>query len=583
MAAECLTTITEQWIREKLNLEHQCLADVRSLSLPGTYKEKIKHLGISLKNFVRLKTLDLSCNALISVDGVQHLKMLERLNLYYNRIPSIEEVRVLCKLTTLKDLDLRLNPLTKRDPHYRLYLIHALSNLRKLDDCPVRDSDRKLAIMHFSAESGDVPLQTKPSLTDVTEFSNQRSSELRLASVNRMTKNFSFLDDKDDVVLNLVARSNWSQSEPQPFSGSFQKELESQLYHLQEGDLENLESASSQSQEAAKSILRSSLTKDSARHIQSKDPRMKGTSNGKSFSSLKVTKGPRVTFDPHVEKHRPGSRREKHLKPPKQMRVPAKGYFTPHPDHGDKPASSLMKIRPPSPISPGVKPSDSSNPILHPPRLSYHSLQETAGGTTQPEQHAQQQRGSYRKPLEMLLGLVDKHWTGQKSLHQDNNFLSQAVHILSMMEQDVSSREVEVRTLKEEVEELKQNAESRDQDHRAEIQRLTTQHEEAQGNTNNLNEHLKLVLEENVSLQKQLIKLEQQYLNSMMKSSRNTDLKEKLAEVEELKREVAVLREKVEDGEKVRELAGMLQESHRSLVATNERLLGELESPGRRP
>lgn len=40
-------------------------------------------------------------------------------------------------------------------------------------------------------------------------------------------------------------------------------------------------------------------------------------------------------------------------------------------------------------------------------------------------------------------------------------------------------------------------------------------------------------------------------------------LSEKLAEVEELKREVTVLREKVEDGEKVRELAGMLQESHR--------------------
>lgn len=52
-----------------------------------------------------------------------------------------------------------------------------------------------------------------------------------------------------------------------------------------------------------------------------------------------------------------------------------------------------------------------------------------------------------------------------------------------MMEQDVSSREVEVRTLKEEIEELKLNAESRDQDHIAEIQRLTTQHEEAQGNT----------------------------------------------------------------------------------------------------
>lgn len=32
-------------------------------------------------------------------------------------------------------------------------------------------------------------------------------------------------------------------------------------------------------------------------------------------------------------------------------------------------------------------------------------------------------QGSYRKPLEMLLNLVDKHWTGERSLHHNNNFL----------------------------------------------------------------------------------------------------------------------------------------------------------------
>ena len=32
-------------------------------------------------------------------------------------------------------------------------------------------------------------------------------------------------------------------------------------------------------------------------------------------------------------------------------------------------------------------------------------------------------QGSYRKPLEMLLNLVDKHWKGERSLHQNNNFL----------------------------------------------------------------------------------------------------------------------------------------------------------------
>lgn len=44
-------------------------ADVRSLSLPGSYEDgKINHLGISLKNFVRLRSLDLSYNSLVSVD-----------------------------------------------------------------------------------------------------------------------------------------------------------------------------------------------------------------------------------------------------------------------------------------------------------------------------------------------------------------------------------------------------------------------------------------------------------------------------------------------------------------------------------
>lgn len=64
--------------------------------------------------------------------GVQHLKTLERLILYYNCIPSIEEVKVLCELPALRELDLRLNPLTKSYPHYRQYLVHAMPNLLKL-------------------------------------------------------------------------------------------------------------------------------------------------------------------------------------------------------------------------------------------------------------------------------------------------------------------------------------------------------------------------------------------------------------------------------------------------------------------
>ncbi len=42
--------------------------DVRSISLPGSYYEKITHLSRSLAGFVRLKHLDLSRNALESLE-----------------------------------------------------------------------------------------------------------------------------------------------------------------------------------------------------------------------------------------------------------------------------------------------------------------------------------------------------------------------------------------------------------------------------------------------------------------------------------------------------------------------------------
>ncbi|XP_053343293.1 centrosomal protein of 72 kDa isoform X3 [Clarias gariepinus] len=163
MAATRCLSITERWIRDELNLQHQCLADVRSLRLPGTNgTDKIVNLGISLKNFVRLKSLDLSHNALVSVEGILHLKLLENLNLYFNRISSLQDVLSLGSLQNLKELDLRLNPAVERDPHYRLHLVQAISKLRKLDDCPVRDRERKVALMHFSAESGLESSQKSP-------------------------------------------------------------------------------------------------------------------------------------------------------------------------------------------------------------------------------------------------------------------------------------------------------------------------------------------------------------------------------------------------------------------------------------
>ncbi|XP_034083978.1 centrosomal protein of 72 kDa isoform X2 [Gymnodraco acuticeps] len=530
MAAESLTTITEQWIRERLQLKHPCLGDVRSLSLPGTYEEKIRHLGNALNNFVRLKSLDLSCNAIVCIEGVQHLKVLERLILYYNHIPSLEEVNVVYELPALRELDLRLNPLTKRYPQYRPFLVHAMPNLRKLDSCPIRDTERKVAIMQFSSDL--LPQQKSSSLNQVAE---QRSSDQRLALVDRLTRRLSLLTDTDDIVLNFVARNHEGQSDTQ--SHSVHKEAEES--NNESNDFTELRS-STPKQEWAKSILRNSPT--------------------------------------NYEKHRPVSGKQKDFA--KHTRQAAKGHYTPNPDPSHRHSSSLVNIRPPSPRGPGLNLSDPSNPILHPPRLTYSSFNKTEGESSLQPQGEKKKRGGYRKPLEMLLNLVDKHWTGEQSLHHNNNFLSQAVQILSMMENDISSREAEVRTLRREADALSFQAASREDEHKSEVRNLSDQLEEARSAVAKLNEQLRIVLEENVGLQKQLIKLERQYLKSMMKSSPISQIKEAQTEVEELRKEIEGLKEKVHESEKVKDLSNMLHESHRSLVATNKCLLAELKGSG---
>ncbi|XP_036929139.1 centrosomal protein of 72 kDa isoform X4 [Acanthopagrus latus] len=518
MAAECLTTVTEQWIRDRLQLKHPCLGDVRSLSLPGTQEEKIRHLGNALNNFVRLKSLDLSYNALVSVEGIKQLKVLERLILYHNCIPSLEELNELYELPALRELDLRLNPVTRSHPHYRLQLVHAMPNLRKLDGCSVRDTERKAAIMQFSSDV--LPQQRSSALN---EAADRRSSDQRVTLVNHLTKRLPLRTGTDDIVLNFAATNCGGQSD------SVQKEAEGE-----ESNNFTEQRSSTPIQETAKPILRYPHVKYD--NTESKVLHTKEPSDKRSSTSLK--------------------------------------------DQSRRHSSLFINIRPPSPRRPGLNLSDPSNPILHPPRLTYSSFNKTERGSSLPQQGEKKKRGSYRKPLEMLLNLVDKHWTGERSLHHNNNFLSQAVQILSMMENDISCREAEVRTLRREADALRFQAAAREEEHQTEVRNLSGQLEEARGAVGKLNEQLRIVLEENVALQKQLIKLERQYLKSMMKSSPITQIKEAQTEVEELRKEIEGLREKVQEAEKVRDLSEMLQESHRSLVATNECLLAELKGSG---
>ncbi|XP_061771762.1 centrosomal protein of 72 kDa isoform X2 [Nerophis ophidion] len=165
--------------------------DVRSLRLPGSYKLKIRSLGKALSNFERLKTLDLSHNALFSIEGLKHLKNLQCLNLYYNCIPSLEEVKVLFELPVLRVLDLRLNPVAN-EHRYHPILVHAITSLRMLDACVVTHTERRAVRLLLSHD---------PYPRRKRAIVNQKSRDRTMAFVERLSKKLTKLTDEDDMVL----------------------------------------------------------------------------------------------------------------------------------------------------------------------------------------------------------------------------------------------------------------------------------------------------------------------------------------------------------------------------------------------
>lgn len=160
--------------------------------MPGTYQEKITHLGTSLNKFTRLKELDLSRNSLISLEGLESLKLLEKLNLYYNNISSLKELERLRYNTGLIELDLRLNPITKEENDYRLYLINILPSLRVLDDRAIRDSERQMAVAFLNQNS---ILTANGQDIKLNGMSSAVSS--RVKSVSNIAKRSAGISDND--------------------------------------------------------------------------------------------------------------------------------------------------------------------------------------------------------------------------------------------------------------------------------------------------------------------------------------------------------------------------------------------------
>jgi hypothetical protein len=78
----------------------------------------------------------------------------------------MKELERLCRNKKLLELDLRLNPISKEEIDYRLYLIFTLPSLRLLDDREIRDNERQMAVSYFGAKPS-APLPSEPNTASV--------------------------------------------------------------------------------------------------------------------------------------------------------------------------------------------------------------------------------------------------------------------------------------------------------------------------------------------------------------------------------------------------------------------------------
>ncbi|XP_047586703.1 centrosomal protein of 72 kDa isoform X3 [Lutra lutra] len=583
--------LCEEKIREKSGLApHHDLAELQSLSIPGTYQEKITHLGTSLVNLTGLKSLDLSRNSL----GVQYLTALESLNLYYNSISSLAEVLWLHSLPELAAVDFRLNPVVRNEADYRLFVVHMLPKLRQLDDRPVRESERKASRLRFASEE---PLGSQQSFRTGPRAGGPCHS--RALRADPSAKKCLVMDADDEAVLNLIAECEWDLSNPPGSTSSSQREREADLRS---------------SQESRHLLSPRSAQPQCGDSIKTGHEKRKGSSRGC---------GPEKSLQDQYWGEPP-------------LQCGQHVHFTPHPDSADiedstlsqKSTLSAQKVLNPLPApekyrkrrTPGrrsqapadqeglrrlERPTMSSSPEE---TLSRQSGSEGRSERTlsrsevsEPEDEEPCGRSGTREEvpklysavppgkkaalevalLEALLDLVDRYWSGCKSLHGNEVFRAQARHILSSVQAFTATQESSTSASEEmsfltlENKPLQQRL-AEPQRYRVKMGELASDLSEARKQVGDLRQRLDRSLEENSSLKALLFSMRKEAKNTDTATALNVQITGLQTSVKRLAGEIVELKQHLEHYDKVQELTQMLQESHSSLVSTNEHLLQEL-------
>ncbi|XP_060047057.1 centrosomal protein of 72 kDa isoform X6 [Erinaceus europaeus] len=509
--------LTEEAIREKSGVGPlRGLAELRSLSIPGTYQEKFTHLGDSLRHLTGLKSLDLSRNSLVSLEGIEYLVGLESLNLYHNCIPTLAEALRLRCLPCLHALDLRLNPVARPTGHYRLFMVHALPALRRLDDRPVRESERKASQLHFASE------ESLGSTQSLLATERGRRPPLCRASCPEppepSARQGLVLDADDEAVLTLIAECQWDLSSPPRSQGS--------------------------SQECGAALASAPV----CRPLLSPHALPLQCGDSAWTSQDRLDGGPwACTMD-------------------RELQSPFCGEPVAHPCPGHPEPTDVED----SAVS-SQKSSLSSQKVSAPlPGPDRRRKQRLPGGRFQVSPRPGRKEAPGTELPEMLLGLLDGHWG------DDEAFQAQAQHVLSSLREPAASEDQssvlteKLNYLTLENKSLQSLLAEQQQRHREEMGQVQAELSNTRKELEDLRRRLDRALGDNDSLKSLL---------SSLKEARSSDaaaLQPQIAglqsSVKRLTEEVVELRQHLGQYDKVQELVHMLQDSHSSLVGTNERV-----------
>ncbi|XP_056680322.1 centrosomal protein of 72 kDa isoform X2 [Monodelphis domestica] len=540
MATAIKLILSEEKIQEKIGVCFRDMGLLQSLSIPGTYQEKITHLGNSLKNLTCLKSLDLSRNSLICLEGIEYLTLLENLNLYYNNISSLTEVFRLHQLPELKDVDLRLNPVAKNEPDYRLFLVYIIPRLRQLDNRLVRESERKASLSHFSMEE---PFELKQMSSDLLKNQSERDRHSRTKYIDSLTKKCSVMDAEDEAVLNLIAECEMDLSKPPGLASSSKKDCAVPEFHNLPGSrpLQSPKPVPRVSQENIRGYDR----KKSSSKVNFLDDKLLEHSIVKSQDEVEMQRKymPSGHFDLQLS--------ERTLESERKNDRSYSNFDRSEPD-----ISEQTRIKN---INASLKEASSS-----------HSATQTLN------------KDAFKiSLLDTLLDLVDKYWNGRKSLHSNEKFLYQARHVLSAVQaaapnqEDSSIMSEKISHLILENEALQSLAEQ-EQQYNMRISELMLELNTALKEMDSLKKQLSNSLEENKNLKSQLLSVEQNAKHGEATALLTVQVTELQNSNQELASEIDNLKEHLEHYAKIQELTEMLQESHSSLISTNEHLLQEL-------